>query len=284
MSQALTVAQALRQALQAGIDRVDAHLLLGHVLQHDRSWLIAHDDAPLPTGEQQRFEALVQRRLDGEPVAYLLGEREFHGLRLQVSPAVLVPRPDTEVLVDWALECLVGMAATSPRVIDLGTGSGAIALALRHRWPAADVTALDASADALAVARTNAERLALPVRFLQSDWWQAVAGKTFDLAVSNPPYIAGDDPHLPALRHEPRQALTPEGDGLDALRALVRDAPSHLRPEAWLLFEHGWDQAKAVRSLLAEAGFRDVQTRQDLAGVDRCTGGRWPARAERDLA
>jgi release factor glutamine methyltransferase len=145
---------------------VDAHLLLGHLLQRERSWLIAHDDVLLSEAQQQHWDALVRRRLDGEPVAYLLGEREFHGLTLQVSPAVLVPRPDTEVLVDWALECLAGMDVTSPRVIDLGTGSGAIALALRHRWPAAEVTALDASAEALAVARTNAERLALPVRFL----------------------------------------------------------------------------------------------------------------------
>lgn len=276
MSADLTIAQALRQAQQAGLDRVDAHLLLGHLLQRERSWLIAHDDAPLPAREQQRFDALVRRRLDGEPVAYLLGEREFHGLTLQVSPAVLVPRPDTEVLVEWALECLQQMNAGRPRVIDLGTGSGAIALALRHRWPSADVTALDASAEALAVASANAQRLALPVRFLHSDWWQAVAGETFDLAVSNPPYIAGDDPHLPALRHEPRQALTPEGDGLAALRTLVRDAAPHLRSGAWLLFEHGWDQAPAVRMLLTAAGFEDVQTRQDLAGLDRCTGGRWP--------
>ncbi|WP_374426646.1 peptide chain release factor N(5)-glutamine methyltransferase [Ideonella dechloratans] len=276
MSADLTIAQALRQAQQAGLDRVDAHLLLGHLLQRERSWLIAHDDAPLPASEQQRFDALVRRRLDGEPVAYLLGEREFHGLTLQVSPAVLVPRPDTEVLVEWALECLQQMNAGRPRVIDLGTGSGAIALALRHRWPSADVTALDASAEALAVASANAQRLALPVRFLHSDWWQAVAGETFDLAVSNPPYIAGDDPHLPALRHEPRQALTPEGDGLAALRTLVRDAAPQLRPGAWLLFEHGWDQAPAVRALLTAAGFEDVQTRQDLAGLDRCTGGRWP--------
>lgn len=279
MSADVTIAQALRQAQQAGLDRVDAHLLLGHLLQRERSWLIAHDDAPLSEAQQQHWDALVRRRLDGEPVAYLLGEREFHGLTLQVSPAVLVPRPDTEVLVDWALECLQAHGAATPRVIDLGTGSGAIALALRHRWPTAELTALDASAEALAVAQANAKRLALPVRFLVSDWWQAVAGETFDLAVSNPPYIAGDDPHLPALRHEPRQALTPEGDGLDALRTLARDAAPHLRPGAWLLFEHGWDQAEAVRRLLTTAGFAEVQSRQDLAGLDRCTGGRWPGPA-----
>ncbi|WP_022980511.1 peptide chain release factor N(5)-glutamine methyltransferase [Ideonella sp. B508-1] len=279
MSADLTIAQALRQAQQAGLDRVDAHLLLGHLLQRERSWLIAHDDALLTETQQQHWNGLVRRRLDGEPVAYLLGEREFHGLTLQVSPAVLVPRPDTEVLVDWALECLHACGAATPRVIDLGTGSGAIALALRHRWPAAELTALDASAEALAMAQANAQCLRLPVRFLLSDWWQAVDSETFDLAVSNPPYIAGDDPHLPALRHEPRQALTPEGDGLDALRTLVRDAAPHLRPGAWLLFEHGWDQAEAVRRLLTAAGFVEVQSRQDLAGLDRCTGGRWPGPA-----
>lgn len=270
-----SLAQALRQAQQAGLDRVDAHLLLGHVLQHDRSWLIAHDDEPLSAADQARFDALMRRRLDGEPVAYLLGEREFHGLTLQVNPAVLVPRPDTETLVEWALECLGACPAPRPRVIDLGTGSGAIALALQHRWPAAQVTALDASPPALAVAAANAQRLGLPLRLLHSDWWQAVAGETFDLAVSNPPYIAGDDPHLPALRHEPRQALTPEGDGLDAIRALVRTAPAHLAPGAWLLIEHGWDQAPAVQALLRQAGFQSVQTRQDLAGRDRCTGGQY---------
>lgn len=270
-----SLAQALRQAQQAGLDRVDAHLLLGHVLQRDRSWLIAHDDETLRAADQARFDALVRRRLDGEPVAYLLGEREFHGLMLQVSPAVLVPRPDTETLVEWALACLGACPAPRPRVIDLGTGSGAIALALRHRWPSAQVTALDASADALAVASANAARLQLPVRFLLSDWWQAVAGETFDLAVSNPPYIAGDDPHLPALRHEPRQALTPEGDGLGAIRTLISAAPAHLTPGAWLLIEHGWDQGPAVQALLRNAGFRAVETRQDLAGRDRCTGGQY---------
>lgn len=275
----LTIAQALRQAQQAGLDRVDAHLLLGHVLQRDRSWLIAHDDQPLAAEAQAAFEVLVRRRAAGEPAAYLLGEREFHGLTLSVTPAVLVPRPDTETLVDWALDCLAQAAATrpTPRVIDLGTGSGAIALAVRQRVPSAQVTALDASPEALAVAAGNARRLGLPVRFLHSDWWQAVAGDTFDLAVSNPPYIAGDDPHLPALRHEPRQALTPEGDGLAAIRTLVREAPAHLAPGAWLLIEHGWDQATAVRALLAQAGFRAAQTRQDLAGRDRCTGGQWCA-------
>ncbi|HSI48305.1 MAG TPA: peptide chain release factor N(5)-glutamine methyltransferase [Ideonella sp.] len=274
-----TVTQALAAARTAGLERLDAQLLLAHVLRKDRSWLVAHDQDELPTQALTRFQALWQRSAAGEPTAYLLGEREFHGLTLQVSPAVLVPRPDTETLVDWALELLACELADrpTPQVVDLGTGSGAIALAVKHRFPAAEMTALDFSEAALAVARANAERLGLAVRLLHSDWWQAVAGKTFDLALSNPPYIAGDDPHLDALQHEPRSALTPEGDGLAAIRTLVADAPPHLRPGAWLLIEHGWDQAEAVQALLQRAGFAQVRTRRDLAGHGRCTGGRWPA-------
>jgi len=274
-----TVTQALATARAAGVDRLDAQLLLGHVLQKDRGWLVAHDQDELPPDALAGFQALWRRSAAGEPTAYLLGEREFHGLTLQVSPAVLVPRPDTETLVDWALELLAGELAdrTVPQVVDLGTGSGAIALAVKHRWPAAALTALDASEAALAVASANAQRLGLAVRLLHSNWWQAVAGSTFDLALSNPPYIAGDDPHLAALQHEPRSALTPEGDGLAAIRSLVADAPPQLRPGAWLLIEHGWDQAEAVQALLQGAGFAQIQTRHDLAGHGRCTGGRRPA-------
>jgi len=187
---------------------------------------------------------------------------------------VLVPRPETELLVEWALECLPAEAAVD--VIDLGTGSGAIALALQRERPLARVHASDASADALAVARGNAQRLGLAVQFVHGDWWAPLQGRRFALAVSNPPYIAGDDPHLPALVHEPRGALTPEGDGLDALRRVVRDAPAHLLPGAWLLLEHGHDQADAVQALLHAAGFEAPQTRADLAGLPRCTGARWP--------
>jgi release factor glutamine methyltransferase len=236
---------------------------------------MAHDDAPLSTDQDTRFAALCLRRAAGEPFAYLVGEREFHGLRLAVSPAVLVPRPDTETLVDWALERLAEMPANAqPSVIDLGTGSGAIALAVRHRCPTAQVTALDTSPAALAQAQANATRLGLPVRFLLSDWWQAVAGQHFDLVLSNPPYIAGDDPHLPSLAHEPLLALTPGGDGLDALRQIVAGAPAHLRPGGWLLLEHGWDQSEAVQQMLRDAGFSAIATRRDLAGQARCTGGR----------
>lgn len=268
----LTVAQVLAQARAAGVDRLDAQLLLAHHLGRTRSWLLAHDDEPISPERQTPLWADLQRRAGGEPLAYLLGEREFHGLPLAVSPAVLVPRPDTEVLVDWALQCLHGLP--QPHVADLGTGSGAIAVSVAHGRPDARVTATDVSADALAVARVNVDRHAPQVRLVQGSWWQAVRGQRFDLVLSNPPYIAGADPHLQALAHEPQLALTPGGDGLDALRAIVRDACAHLHPGAWLLLEHGWDQAAAVRQLLAEAGLTEVQTRQDLAGQDRCSGGR----------
>ncbi|MDB5899680.1 MAG: Release factor glutamine methyltransferase [Ramlibacter sp.] len=263
----------MTQAATQGLDRMDAQLLLLHVLGRpgaQRAWLIAHDDEPLSAEAQQRFDALCRRRLDGEPVAYLTWHKEFFGLGLHVDPRVLVPRPDTETLVDWALELLRDKAA--PRVIDLGTGSGAIALAIQHALPAAQVEAVDRSAAALDVARTNAARLGLPVVFRQADWLQG-AGR-YDLIVSNPPYVAAGDPHLPALRHEPVEALVAGPDGLDDLRAITAAAFAHLRPGGWLLLEHGWDQAEAVRALLAMAGLAEVASREDLAGIARCSGGR----------
>jgi release factor glutamine methyltransferase len=207
----LSIASALADAMRDGLDRLDAQLLLGHVLGQTRTWLLAHDDDPLPTAPRSHFDALVRRRLDGEPVAYLLGEKEFYGLALQVSPAVLVPRPDTETLVEWALELLRARPThgDAPRVVDLGSGSGAIALALKRHAPQAQVSAVERSADALDVARGNAQRLQLQVDFQAGDWWQAMPGRRFHLAVSNPPYIAAGDGHLPALRHEPLAALTP---------------------------------------------------------------------------
>lgn len=273
-----TVAQALGEAQAGGLDRLDAQLLLGHLLGQPRSWLIAHDDDVLPPQTAAAFDALCRRRAAGEPFAYLVGEREFHGLPLQVGPAVLVPRPDTETLVDWALELLAGELADrpAPAVVDLGTGSGAIALAVKHRHPAARVSAVDVSDAALAVARGNAQRLGLDVGFRAGSWWHPLPGQHFDLVLSNPPYIAGDDPHLVALAYEPSLALTPGGDGLDAIRAIVDGAPAHQQPGSWLLLEHGWDQARAVAALLQAAGFEGVSTRTDLANRDRCTGGRWP--------
>lgn len=275
----MTVAEALAAALARGLDRLDAQLLLGHVLGQPRAWLIAHDGDMLPPDAAIAYDVLCGRRAAGEPVAYLVGEREFHGLTLTVNPAVLVPRPDTETLVDWALELLAGALADrpAPQVVDLGTGSGAIALAVKHRHPGAVASAVDLSEAALAVAQANARRLGLAVDFHAGAWFAPLAGRRFDLVLSNPPYIAGEDPHLAALQHEPALALTPGGDGLDAIRAIVGEAPAHLHPGGWLLLEHGWDQAEAVASLLRAAGFEAISSRRDLAAQPRCTGGRWPA-------
>jgi release factor glutamine methyltransferase len=268
----MTVDGALALARSLGVDRLDATLLLAHRLKCSREWLLAHSDATLSADQQARFEGDCRQRVDDVPLAYLTGVREFRGLMLSVSPAVLVPRPDTETLADWAIEVIQALPATPrPRVADLGTGSGALALAMAAACPHADVTATDASASALAVAAGNAQRLGLSVRWRCGDWWQAVAGEGFELAVSNPPYVAANDPHLHALRHEPRQALIAGDDGLVALQRII----SHARPalSGWLLLEHGWDQADAVQNLLSQAGFTHIETRRDLHGQRRCTGG-----------
>lgn len=271
-----TLAQALAQAHTLGLARIDAQLLLLHALARPdagRAWLLAHDTDALGEAVHGQFIALCQRRLAGEPVAYLTGRKEFYGLPLQVDARVLDPRSDTETLVDWALEIIVPLA--SPRVVDLGTGSGAIALALQSQRADAQVLAVDASADALAVAQANGKRLGLPMQFQQSNWLAGVEGQ-FDAIVSNPPYIASADPHLAALAHEPLQALASGTDGLDDIRTIVAQAPTHLRPGGWLLLEHGYDQAEAVQALLAAQGFAQVQSHNDLAGIARCTGGQWP--------
>ena len=271
-----TIAQALAAARALGLDRLDAQWLLGHVLQQTSAWLISHDDLPLADADAQAHAALCRRRADGEPLAYLVGQAGFHGLTLQVTPDVLVPRPDTETLVDWALDLLPTLGVPNPQVADLGTGSGAIALAVAHRHPAAQVTATDVSPAALAVAQANARSLGLALQWAEGAWWQALPVEArFHLVLSNPPYIAGADPHLPALRHEPLLALTPGGDGLDALRQIIAGAAGHLHPGGWLLLEHGWDQAAAVAALLAAAGWRAIGHRADLGGRLRCTGGRW---------
>jgi release factor glutamine methyltransferase len=271
----LRVADALAQARGSGVERLDAQWILSHLLQQPRAWLLAHDQEPLPGAAASAWPSLLARRAAGEPLAYVLGEREFCGLTLRVSPAVLVPRPETEMLVEWALECLP--PGLGPEVIDLGTGSGAMALAIRCARPQARVLATDASAQALAVAHENARRLGLAIALAQGDWWAAAGPGRFSLAVCNPPYVAADDPHLAALQHEPQTALTPGGDGLGALAQVIRGAPPYLLPGAWLLLEHGHDQAVAVQALLLAAGFETVSTRADLAGLSRCTGGRWPA-------
>ncbi|MBS0414992.1 MAG: peptide chain release factor N(5)-glutamine methyltransferase [Proteobacteria bacterium] len=269
-----TLAQALAAAQRQGLPRLEAQMLLLHALgraTHERAWLIAHDDDALAPDAATRFDALCARRLRGEPVAYLTGTKAFHGLTLRVDARVLDPRDDTETLVDWALELLP--ADRPARVLDLGTGSGAIALALAAARPQAEVWAVDASADALAVAQDNGQRLGLAVTWRHGDWLAPVAGQCFDLIVGNPPYIADDDPHLAALAHEPRQALASGPDGLRDLRAICVAAPAHLAPGGWLLLEHGHDQAGAVRALLQRAALGPVQSRRDLAGIERCSGG-----------
>jgi release factor glutamine methyltransferase len=272
-AQAQSVAQCLSQAQTWGLARADAQMLLLHCLGqalHDRAWLMTHDAHPLTGSQQATWQKALERRLKGEPVAYITGQKDFFGLTLCVDARVLDPRPDTETLVEWALELLP--AESRLRVLDLGTGSGAVALALQHQRPHCDVHAVDVSEDALQVAQANAQRLKLPVDFAHSHWMDAVQGR-FDLIVSNPPYVAEGDPHLAALAHEPRQALTSGSNGLQDVAQIVAQSPQHLKTGSWLLLEHGWDQASAVQDLLSKAGFRGVQTRQDLAGVDRCTGG-----------
>ena len=270
------VAHWLSFAHGLGVDRLDAQLLLAHHLGQSRTWVIANDDALVAETPAAAFEADCQRRADDWPLAYLLGQREFHGLMLQVTPAVLVPRPDTETLVTWAMACAQSLPGKA-QILDLGTGSGAIALALAQalRPHGARITATDLSAEALAVAQANADHLSLDIEFRLGAWWQAVGDRRFDLVVSNPPYIAQADPHLKALRHEPLLALTSGGDGLTALRHIVAGAPQHLAPGAWLLLEHGADQAEPVRALLAQAGFAAIASRRDLEQRERCTGGRW---------
>jgi release factor glutamine methyltransferase len=273
----LTVAQATAWAQTLGLPRLDAQVLLLHALgrsPHDRAWLLAHSDDALDASAQAIFATNTQRRLNTEPVAYITGQKEFFGLTLQIDHRVLDPRADTETLVEWAMSCLADVR--TPAVVDLGTGSGAIALALKHVRPDAAVSAVDSSADALAVASANAKRLNLPVAFHHGSWLTPLNGHTFDAIVSNPPYVASDDAHLAALKHEPLSALASGVDGLDDIRTIVRDASQHLKPQGWLLLEHGYDQAHAVQTLLGNQGFVNVQSRPDLAGILRCTGGQWP--------
>ncbi|UYB51521.1 peptide chain release factor N(5)-glutamine methyltransferase [Xanthomonas sp. AM6] len=262
----------------AQIERADAEALLLHALQRDRAWLFAHARDPLPAAAAQGFGELLARRAQGEPVAYLTGRRGFWTLDLAVGPATLIPRADTERLVELALERLD--PAPGRRIADLGTGSGAIALALASERPQAQVLATDLSEAALAVAQANARAHGLDnVAFAHGSWLAPLAGQRFDLIASNPPYIAAGDPHLAQgdLRYEPASALASGADGLDDIRRIAAAAPAHLLPGGWLLLEHGWDQGAAVRALLAAAGFGDVATHQDLEARDRVTLGRRPA-------
>jgi release factor glutamine methyltransferase len=268
-----TVAAALAAA-RAKLPASEARLLLGQVLGRATAWLLAHDDELLDEVALLAFASLVARRAGGEPVAYLLGQREFFGREFIVSPAVLIPRPETELLVDIALE-KVGAGATA-RILDLGTGSGCIAITLALELPLTRVTALDASAAALDVARLNAQRHGATLRLLHSDWFGALGDERFDLIVANPPYIAAADPHLAVgdLRHEPSAALASGANGLDAIRAIIAAAPAHLAAGGQLWLEHGYDQALALRELLAAAGFAAIEQHRDLAGIVRVSGGR----------
>ncbi len=268
-----TVSSALAEA-QGKLPATEARLLLGHVLARPPVWLLAHDDAPLDEGALLAFASLVARRAGGEPVAYLLGYREFFGRAFEVSPAVLIPRPETELLVELA-QANVG-AGTPATILDLGTGSGCIAVTLALELPRASVTAVDASAIALELAGRNAQRHGAAVRLLQSDWFSALGGERFDLVLANPPYIAAADPHLASgdLRHEPVAALASGADGLDAIRRIVAGAPAHLAPGGQLWLEHGYDQAAAVRELFSAAGWTDIAQHRDLAGIVRVSGGR----------
>jgi len=266
----------LLRAASVRIDAGDADWLLAHVLEKPRGWLYAHADNTVDASVRDRFEALVERRAAGEPVAYLTGTRGFWTLDLHVNTDTLIPRVETELLVELALARLPADQAC--HVADLGTGSGAIALAIASERPRARVVAIDASAAALDVARRNAEDLGIrTVDFRQGDWCAALGDATFDLVASNPPYLAEDDAHLAQgdLRHEPEAALVSGRDGLDAIRSIVANVTAHLRPGGWLLLEHGWEQGDAVRALLVDAGFAEVATQQDLEHRDRVTLARW---------
>jgi len=268
----MNVALALQQA-RIEIPLSEARLLLQHVLSCAHADLVAHPERLLAPEAAETFNALTARRARGEPIAYLTGSREFYGRSFSVTPAVLIPRPETELLVILALEKMRDMKA--PRILDLGTGSGVLAITLMLELPRAGITAVDHSLEALAIARTNAARLGARVRWMQSDWLSALHDECFDLIVANPPYVAVADPHLHQgdLRFEPQQALISGGDGLDDIRRIIGAAPAHLDSGGWLLFEHGYDQAQYCRTLLASAGFNQAASWRDLAQIERVSGG-----------
>lgn len=256
--------------------RRDAEILLGFVTGRVRTFLMAFGETVLTPQEQEQLERLLARRERGEPVAYLIGEREFWSLPLSVSPATLIPRPDTECLVELALERLPSSPCT---ILDLGTGTGAIALALASERPDCAVTGVDLQPAAVALAQHNAQKLTIGnARFLQGSWFEPLAGQTFALIASNPPYIDAADPHLAQgdVRFEPSSALVAQRHGLADLAAIVQQAPHYLQPQGWLLLEHGWQQGESVRALLQAAGFISVATRRDYGDNDRVTFGQWP--------
>ncbi len=265
----LTDALAARSAGEGAVARLDCELLLSHLLKVPRTTLLARPETPIPEAALAPLNDGVDELRRGVSVFYLLGRREFWGIDFKLTRDVLVPRPDTELLVESTLKHV----AAGQRVVDLGTGSGAIAVALASEVPSLDVTASDCSAAALTVARANADAAQVRCRFVRADWWQGLNG-TFDVVVSNPPYIRADDPHLAALQDEPALALVGGEDGLAALRKIIDGAPAHLADNGWLLLEHGYDQGAAVRDLCRQAGFGDVHTLKDLGGQERVTLGR----------
>jgi len=279
-----SIASTLALAAAAGLQRLDAQLLLLHAMgtapadtATRRAWLLAHDEEQVPAAAATQFEHFVRRRVAGEPLGYITGHKEFFGLDLRVDRRVLVPRPDTELLVAWVLEVMTESRPQEqvPRlraVLDLGTGSGAIALAVKHARPDLQVDAVDASADALEVARANALDLGLVIRLSQGSWLAANTAR-YHCIVANPPYVAAGDSHLAALEHEPVQALVAGEDGLDDIRAIIGTAAAHLHQDGWLLLEHGFEQAPDVRKLFAASGYRQITSRRDLGGHERCTGG-----------
>ena len=275
MSPSVGAVLAAARHVDAGIGVRDARLLLQQVLGATHADLATHPERELPADALARFSALAARRVAGEPLAYLLGRREFHGIDFEVSAAVLIPRPETELLVEMAA---AAAGAGTARILDLGTGSGCIAVALARLLPRAQVTAVDASAEALEVACRNAARHRVPLRLLRGDWFAAVGAEQFDLIVANPPYVADGDPHLIEgdLRFEPRRALASGKDGLDDLRRIVGAAPRHLVSGGRIFVEHGYDQADAVAALLRGAGFVDLVHHTDLAEIPRVAGGRRP--------
>lgn len=273
------VRSVIREAAQRLGERAEAEMLLAHVLERPRSWLIAHADDALDATQLAAYARTVERRASGEPVAYITGRRGFWSLDLEVTPATLIPRPETELLVELALDRLPRDAAS--RLADLGTGSGAIALAIAHERRYARIVATDVSVDALAVAQRNAQRLNLDhVSFVKGHWFIPLTGQCFDVVVSNPPYIESADPHLTEgdLRFEPPGALAAGEDGLEDIRRIVHDARHHLFPTGWLLMEHGWNQGEAVRMLLRNAGFVDIFTARDIEQRERVSAGSWPGR------
>ena len=269
----LSYSDLLAQARSLKLAPADAAILMCHRLGISRASLIAYPERIVTATLAAQIQADFAARTRGVPVAYLCGVQEFYGLTLAVSPDVLIPRGDTETLVDTALAAFDRVQVV--HALDLGTGSGAIALAIKHSKPDWQVTALDASIDALIVAQNNAKRLNLNINFLLSSWFDALSNEKFDVIVSNPPYIVEGDWHMTALAYEPKQALTSGADGLDDIRQIIAHAPQFLTSNGWLLLEHGYDQAAAVRDLLDKRGFVQVQSKLDLAGIERCSGGQW---------